>query len=441
MLSEVREYISTRELSISIWTVVLVLTIWLTPPTRASFKDLIKSLLSWKVSLALLLYTMYMACVVWLMWTVQLWEQALLGGTVIWLLGSGMVLYSNAITDAPKKHGFFKQATRDLVKLAVVFTFLVSARPFDFVTELWLVPALAVLTLTWAWANRVNSLSLSARIWTLILGVVFIVLSGFSIGTFANNPPNDLSGDVRLFLLPVLLGVASIPAAFVAAVAAAYEVFASRLRRYNSGKRLPAKAMLGLAVSLRWDLFTIDRFPGQSGHAAAHIKTYSAARELAARRCEERKLRDDRKAASRRRLEDFAGIPGEDDAGRQLDRREFEPTKRALDWLHTCLSSRYRNTGEFQADILDVMGTFKAQGLREPHGIVVKVREDGQAWLGYRSTPSGYHFGVGASGPELSQWVFNSQTPPTGFPSTKNLGWTNSLVADTPSEWLPESTE
>ena len=46
----------------------------------------------------------------------------------------------------------------------------------------------------------------------------------------------------------------------------------------------------------------------------------------------------------------------------------------------------------------------------------MKVAEDGQRWLAYRRTISGWCFAIGAAGPPPGQWEYDGQDPPTGFP-------------------------
>ncbi|ALE05208.1 hypothetical protein AL755_06475 [Arthrobacter sp. ERGS1:01] len=441
MLPEMLDYMSTRELSMSIWTLILLLVLLLWPATRASIKDAVRSMLHWKVSLSFALYTTYLASAVWLMWSLHLWDQELLGGTVIWLLGSGFILLGNAVTEAPKQHHFFKGAVLDSLRVVAVVEFAVAARPFAIGTELWLVPALAVLTVFWAVSTTADNASGGSKFWVVIAAMVGLTLIVLSVRDLILHPANDVFDDVRAFFLPILLGLAAIPAAFIAAVIGAYELFATRLSRYPTGHSLPPKVVLGLVASLNWDLFAIDRFPGQCGYAAARLGTFADARSLVAQYRNDERAREDRRAAAKRRLEELADVQGTDESGRQLDRREFEETKRALEWLQICLTSRHHNTGRFQADILEVMGSFQTQGLPDPHGICVRVRKDGQAWFGYRETPSGYYFGIGANGAGPSQWVYSMEVPPAGYPSSRSQGWTNSLVADTPLEWLPETMD
>lgn len=76
------------------------------------------------------------------------------------------------------------------------------------------------------------------------------------------------------------------------------------------------------------------------------------------------------------------------------------------------------------------------EGLPTDHGITLKVRADRKAWYAYRETPSGYFLAIGASGPPPSEWYWDGDKPPPGFPSMRS-GWTSFMEADR-AEWRAE---
>jgi hypothetical protein len=117
-------------------------------------------------------------------------------------------------------------------------------------------------------------------------------------------------------------------------------------------------------------------------------------------------------------LQRHAGVDGEDEEGRRLDRREFKETTDALRWLGTCQMGWHRNRGgRYRTDMLERMSNdFSRQGLPEEHGITMRVRDDGQAWYAWRRTVTGWVFAVGAAGPPPDQWEYDGPEPQRGFP-------------------------
>lgn len=130
------------------------------------------------------------------------------------------------------------------------------------------------------------------------------------------------------------------------------------------------------------------------------------------------------------RLVTNTGRPGTDGDGQQLDQREFQETKRALQWLATCQMGWYRNRGgRYRADMLDILGDFRNQGLPAQHSIELHVASDGQAWWAGRRTITGWCFAIGAAGPPPDQWEYDGAEPPSGFPG-EHPDW-----GDDPFSW------
>lgn len=166
-------------------------------------------------------------------------------------------------------------------------------------------------------------------------------------------------------------------------------------------------------------LRTLRLLSGLGAQRIARTTTFREAwRELGVLRNEARK-RVTQEAASKRRLIENAGLVGRDHLGRQLDRREFEETDKALRWLATCQMGHYRNGNQkYRADLLPIVEPhFAHDGLPDPHGIELHVHRDRKSWYATRQTISGWWFAIGAAGPPPDQWLYDGQEPPQGFPS------------------------
>ena len=100
-----------------------------------------------------------------------------------------------------------------------------------------------------------------------------------------------------------------------------------------------------------------------------------------------------------------------------MDRREFDETIRALEALSSAHMGWYRHepAGRYRDKIADFMSIY-ARGLREEHGITMKVAGDGQSWYAWRRTESGWLFGVGAASKPPDQRFYDGEYPPRGFP-------------------------
>jgi hypothetical protein len=141
----------------------------------------------------------------------------------------------------------------------------------------------------------------------------------------------------------------------------------------------------------------------------------NVAREVSARqRAQTSALR-----AKQRTLDEFAGIAGGDEAGRRLDRREFDETTAALHWLANSQAALHRGRGHYGRDVLAaVESSVNFRQLPVPHGVHMEVSDDGQSWWAWRRTVTGWHFAIGSAGPPPDEWRFDGAEPPQGFPGT-----------------------
>lgn len=276
-------------------------------------------------------------------------------------------------------------------------------------------------------------------LFAFLLGAIAVFMIGATVNELSGFDPMEWLNTSRGVVLPIVFGLVTLLFAYFFALVAGFESLNSRLRNFSRGRAKPSLSVrLGLVSALGGDLADIDKFAGHRGYEAARCTTFREARGVVKDFREELAVRESNREAARQRLVNMAGVSGEDGNGWQLDRREFTETKQALEWLHTCMMGHYRNLGFYQRNILEILGSFEKKGLSDPHGIVLKLRGDDQAWYAYRRLPSGYCFGIGANGPPHNEWLYANPHPPSGFPSSKAAGWTENLSDGAPSEWKAE---
>ena len=435
---DLTQYADTRELATIFWVVVLAAAAAILPPSRKAVLALMRQLTNWKLWLPMALYAVYIAGLVYAAYCLQIWVWNLFAATLIWFFASGLALLANGITDATKTRGYFRRLFLELLNLSILLEFFISMRPLPFLGELLLIPFVTFLAVAQALLARSPSSRAGAKFASAALACVTVGLLAWTVVGVANDPAMPFGDLVRQFILPFWLTAAALLFVFVAALLASYELLFSRLRAVTGVRSLPFAVRLGLFSGLKADFYSIGRFAGQRGYEAVRTRTFSAARrEVDNYRADEARIGAEKQAA-RERLKEMAGVTGTDHEGRELDRREFAETKRSLLYLHMCMMGHYRNRNRYPRDMLSILGDFKEKGLPEPHGITLKVRQDGQAWFAYRTTPSGFHFGIGAHGAPSSQWVYAAHNVPSDFPSPRG-GWTDYL-STTPLEWRAEAS-
>lgn len=437
MIWSLGAYANTRELAAVSWALVLVVLAFSLPQSRQSTIVAAKSLMKWKVLVSLGAYALFLFAVVFYSSKLGIWTPKMLGSTIVWFVVSGLVLYVNALTRGSKTVGFFRKHLLDTVRLTVVFEFVVNLHTFDLWAELILFPAIAFLVMLQAFAQAQKEGQAASNIVTGLL--VFVALGLFiaTVVSYVTDPGSYVLADVlRDFALPIWLALASIPFAYLAALLSGYETLMNLLGIFANRSAIPMRVRLGIISGLGMNLQAIDKFAGNRGKEAVDAGTFRGARNEVKNYFSELRTKNQDKAAAKQRLQDLSGVIGYDDEHRWLDRREFRETKDALEWLGVCHAGHYLNKDRFSRELLSVINSFENKGLPDPHGIVMKVRKDGQAWFAYRQTASGFHFGIGAVGDPNHRWYFDGEQPPSGYPTHKG-GWSE-YSDKTRTEWRGE---
>jgi hypothetical protein len=175
----------------------------------------------------------------------------------------------------------------------------------------------------------------------------------------------------------------------------------------------------------------IGAFGPQFSRIAAETGTYGGGLAATREAKRHRAARVADEEARARKLSANAGVPGSDDDGRRLDKREFEETKQALRWVATVQMGRYPGSeNRYVPDVLDIIGDFDRHGLLGDHGVVVNVRSDGQAWFAHRRTITGWVLAIGSRDAPPDQWFYDGPEPPSGYPG-ESPGWGETVHADT----------
>lgn len=125
------------------------------------------------------------------------------------------------------------------------------------------------------------------------------------------------------------------------------------------------------------------------------------------------KARDLAERLEREREERYAGSQETNEEGRRLDTRGFKEARDSLHWLNTIQMGQWRNHGRYGGD-LEAMapGTLGDSKLHGKESIHLVVSEDGREFRAWRSTPSGFCFGIaGRDGPP-NEWRYAGMGPP-----------------------------
>ncbi len=410
---------TNRELATLFWLAVILAVVVSRPGGRAGLRQIIGVFFARTILIVMFLFLGWVVLVVAAASAVGLWNVDLAKDTMIWLVTIGLpILLQTSDATTP---GFFRRKLITTVKLDVIVGFYLNLVVFPLIVELALQPLIAFAMLASGLRQEDPAVKRMGDRLRAIIGLGF--LAGAIWWSVENIRSLDLGAVGLDFLLPLWLLVSVLPLIYVLSVAFFYETALLRLRWSTDDHRAPWKAKLALVLGFRLNLRDLSA-PGV-GYAWKLARVKSVREGLTVVGDYKRSLRqgeaDERRAEER--LVEYAGVPGADEEGHQLDQREFEGTKSALDWIAVCQMGWYRNGGRYRADILKVLNNdFSRQHLPAEHGIQVFVSRSGRGWYAWRRTIAGWCFAIGATKAPPDQWRYDGPEPPVGFPG-KDPTW------------------
>lgn len=386
---------------------------------RAGIRSVLGGFLTPKVAVPFLAYAAYIAMVVGTFgkWS-QLWEPRLLKDTAIWFVASGAVLFFT-FGDAAKP-GFVAARIRGALRASVFVEFYINLVSFSLPWELALQVTASVLSVFGIVAAHDPKTRIVARTSTRLLatlGAALLLLTGRQV--IQQIAAFDIVGIARDFLLPFWLTMVSVPFIYLLALWAHYETAFLRIDFAGPDQKAHRRAKLALLAGLGLRNPDVAQFGGAWQNELVDSPTWRAALTKVR---EYRRWRAAAEAARQKAADDlvtYEGVAGTDERGRQLDRREFPETIKALQSLSTAHMGWYRNApgGRYKTKVADFISAF-TRGLPDDHGIHMHVRKDRQAWYAWRRTVTGWVLATGAAGPPSDQRFYDGPEPPTGYPGS-----------------------
>lgn len=235
-MEKIHEIFNSREIASIIWLVTIGLILQFNKSTRQASVSLIRAFFQWKITLIILLAISYSAIIVWVLWIINFWEQALLKDTVFWFVGSGFFILMN-LNKAEKEKNFFKNILWDNLKLILILEFVINFHQFSLLTEMIILPVLAFLAMLQVVAEREER----TKIVKTLIDWIFVIITVIFLIVSIRDIINDINGfanysNLKSFLLPVILSISFLPCAYLIALFMNYEMLFVRLGFYLKNK-------------------------------------------------------------------------------------------------------------------------------------------------------------------------------------------------------------
>jgi len=428
--------LNSRELASVILIAVLIALSLVLPKWRdtvlPSLGSVARSFFKWTILRLFGFFVVWVALWVWFAWLLGLWELVLLKDTIIILVGVGFPLLFKSIR-AKSGVEIVGHIRRETLTLSTLFLFYLNLETLPLWGELIAQPVIVLLSVMTALAQRDEKGKRIVGCFSIPLLLIGMSLIAWTtVQTVTNWDMLNWPELLAQLALSVWLPFAMFPYLYVVALYAATEVILKRLLWSN--KEMPLRARLGVLAGLHGSVRWAKALTGRH-NLVARTKSFRGALSEMSEFRDDVTRREKREADRLADLEGFSGQAGADGTGAQLDRREFDGTKKALQFIHTAQALRYERQGErFWNDLTDmVVSPVSKWDLPAQHGIVVETTNDKKKWRAWRQLPSGWVLGIGATG-RVGEYRYAGAEPPTTWPGMSD-DWIDSAISLGPVDW------
>lgn len=222
--------LSSREIATSFWLAAFLAWGFTHPPVRSSFLNVIKALFASKVIIPIMLVIGYTSAVVWGLAAIGFWDASLLKDTVLWFLLAGIVAVFSGIGGKEDERLFHLMVVENL-KVLVLIEFLINFYTFHILIEFILIPFIAVIAMMDVVAEQKPEHQQVSRFLKSVqaitgLAILYFVFSE-AIGDYRAIGTLDT---LRQVLLPAVLSILLLPAAFALRLYSVFELLFVRFR-------------------------------------------------------------------------------------------------------------------------------------------------------------------------------------------------------------------
>jgi hypothetical protein len=405
---------NNRQWAALVWLLVLGAFALARRDSRHMVTDVVRHFCELKVLVPVFLFAAYCAGLIAAGAALGAWTPERTTDTVVWFGGALALLFR--ATEVAKERQFIRHSLVEPMRVAALLVFFVGLFPLPLWAELVLLPIGVLAVALTVVASGQKEHAAAKRLGDSVLTAGGLALIGWATYRTLRAWGTVGSADtVRALLLPIWATAAVVPVVYLFSVLMGYEQVALHIGNATS---LPSRTMgsfAGVASVLKLRVRELATFDTFWAARVAEAGSFEAARAVASEY--RQSLRDEEEAKRRGegRLRKYAGVQGTDEEGRQIDEREFDVTRTALQWLATVQMGCYHNGSRYKPEALRLADPPR-HGLPDDHGIHMVVREDGRAWYAWRRTPSDWCLGIGAAAPPPDQWLGDGSQPPKGFP-------------------------
>ncbi len=220
---------TTREVSMAIWTLLLLLIIFISKEIRKFAIDVIKIAFSKQLLIPILPMLLYSFLLTYLFSLTVIWKCYYIKDIILWIMFVGIPLFYGSI-QKNTLDDYFKDMFLSNLKFIVLVEFFLSLFSFNLIIELILVPVVSSLVLLDAVAGLKAEYKMVKRFTSRILVIAGLLIFYQSI-TIALKDYNTLSIEDTLvsFFIPIVFTILFIPISYLFALYAKYQIVFIRM--------------------------------------------------------------------------------------------------------------------------------------------------------------------------------------------------------------------
>ena len=424
--------LNSREMATLCWLGIAVLWVLYKKEWRRDISRLLKLFMQPPIIISLLAMFAWIGCELCVGNWLSLWSTALAKGTVLWVVGTAIVLFFNCPQVSSDPPHFVKQTMSQVVGVVVFVEFFINLYVMSLPVELVLQPVILILTLCATVGSFKPEHRSAKMLCEGLLAVGGVALFIFVVRRiYVGWSEIDAHALLLDFALPVWLTLGLLPFVYFMSLVAAYDSVFRRINSSTPDGRARWRARAALFTSFHICVRTLNQFHTYWIGRLAAVSTFAEARKVIAEFRQQLQERARTAADEQERLRRYAGSDSTDKQGRRLDRREFKETIGALLTIHTCQMGWFRNRGgRYRDDLLQILGdSLTHHGLPRESGVTLRVSEDSQSWYAWRRTMTGWCFAIGAAGAPPDQWKYDGAEPPKGYPGS-DQSWGSDPFSD-----------
>jgi hypothetical protein len=230
-MKEFFESFSNRETSIVFWSLLIVVVVF--SLNISASKHLIKSFFAKKLTYIYCVMALYLSAIIYIFYSIGLWETSLFKDFIFWLLTSAFVMLLSF--NKLKNNNDFKNILLKLLTINIILEFIASNYNFSLIIELLLIPFATFISILIIVAQqKKNENEKVIKLLNLLLSYIGLAIFCYVIYNLIKSPSELFTvKNLKSFLFSPLLTILFIPFIFLVTVYSKYEEIFMNINRYN----------------------------------------------------------------------------------------------------------------------------------------------------------------------------------------------------------------